>query len=234
MLKFKFDILVESILLEADASRQREGETQEQRTFRQEKGQKVEDEFRNIMENKGYIVNVASQQDERRGIDFFVFEGKRESGTGKLIPAWMKLPENVRAGRNSGAVETKGNKVINGNLLVELINEGYYKGWLFGQANYISFQDGDHLQFVRLHALREMMKSKFNQVVPRGGTMDILQLLDGPNTSKYFPIVRNPAEAIFPKIFRRPSHQKGKMDAITRVPWEEVLHFAGSELRFKR
>jgi len=232
-MKFKFDILVEKLLLEAQASKQREGESVEQREVRQHKGQKVEDEFRDIMEANGYFVNSATKSDERRGIDFYVFEGKRDRA-GKLVPAWMNLPENVRAGRNSGAVETKGNKVINGNLLVELINEGYYKGWLFAEGNYISFQQGSHLQFIRTHGLRDLMQRKLSQVIPSGKLFDIIQLIDGPNTSKYFPSVQNPAEAIFPKIFRRPSHQRGKMDAITRLPWEEVVKYAGSELVFKR
>lgn len=232
-MKFKFDTLVEAILLEAMASKQREGETVQQRQFRQNKGQRTEDEFRSIMEENGYIVNAASKEHEKAGIDFFVFEGKKDK-TGKLVPAWMNLPENARAGRNSGTVETKGNKVINGNLLVELINEGYYKGWLFAQGNYISFQQADHLQFVRTHGLRDLMQKKLSQVIPNGKLFDIMNLIDGPNTSKYFPTVQNPAEAIFPKIFRRPSHQRGKMDAITRIPWEEVLQFAGSELKFKR
>jgi len=185
------------------------------------------------MEENGYIVNTASKEQEKAGIDFFVFEGKKDKA-GKLVPAWMDLPENVRAGRNSGSVETKGNKVINGNLLVELINEGYYKGWLFAQGNYISFQQGDHLQFVRTHGLRDLIQKKLTQVIPSGKLFDIMNLIDGPNTSKYFPMVENPAEAIFPKIFRRPSHQRGKMDAITRIPWEEVLQVAGSKLTFKR
>jgi hypothetical protein len=231
MIKTNFDILVESILAEAQASAQREGETVEQRAYRQNKGQKTEDEFRNIMEDNGYIVNAASKQQEREGIDFFVFEGKKDKA-GKLIPAWMNLPENARAGKNSGSVETKGNKVINGNLLVELINEGYYRGWLFAQGNYISFRQGDHLQFIRTHGLRDLMQKKLSQMIPSGKLFDIIQLIDGPNTSKYFPSVQNPAEAIFPKIFRRPSHQRGKMDAITRLPWAEVLQVAGSVLKF--
>lgn len=233
MLKSKFDILVEAILLEAQASRQREGETIQQRQFRQNKGQRVEDEFRDIIEDQGYIVNTASRADERNGIDYFVFEKKRDK-TGKIVPAWMNLPENARAGRNSGSVETKGNKVINGNLLVELINEGYYKGWLFAQANYISFQQEGHIQFIRTHGLRDLIQKKLSQVIPNGKLFDIMDLIDRENTSKYFPVVQNPAEAIFPKIFRRPSHQNGKMDAITRVPWEEVLQAAGSVLKFNR
>lgn len=232
-MKFKFDLLVEAILLEAKASKQREGETIEQHQNRQKKGEKVEDEFLAIMKEQGYIVNVASKEQEKMGIDFFVFEGKKDKA-GKLIPAWSNLPENARAGKNSGAVETKGNKVIQGNLLVELINEGYYKGWLFAQGNYISFQQEGHLQFIKTNGLRDLIQKKLTQIIPSGKLYDIMNLIDGPHTSKYFPIVRNPAEAIFPKIFRRPSHKAGKMDAITRVPWNEVLQAAGSVLKFER
>jgi hypothetical protein len=228
----KFDELVEQLLAEAMATR-REGESVQKYEHRIQKGQRVEDEFLSIMQDKGFIANPASREDERNGIDFFVYEGKKDK-TGKLIPAWSNLPENARAGRNSGTVETKGNKVVNGNLLVELINEGYYKGWLFAQANYISFQQSDHLQFIRTYALREMMQKKLSQVIPSGKLFDIMNLIDGPNTSKFFPRVETPAEAVFPKIFRRPAKQQGKMDAITRVPWEEVLQYAGSSLKFAR
>lgn len=229
---FKFDTLVENLLAEAFATK-REHETASQHQARIQKGQRVEDEFQDIMEHNGFIVKQATKEQEREGIDFFVFEGKKDK-TGKLIPAWMNLPENTKAGKNSGTVETKGNKVVNDNLLVELINEGYYRGWIFSKANYISFQQQDHLQFIRTYALKELMQKKLSQIIPNGKLFDIISLIDGPNTAKFFPKVENPAEAIFPKIFRRPAKMQGKMDAITRIPWQEVLQFTGSELKFKR
>lgn len=58
---FKFNELVEQLLAEAMATR-REGESVHSYERRIGKGQRVEDEFRNIIQDQGYIVNPASRR----------------------------------------------------------------------------------------------------------------------------------------------------------------------------
>lgn len=243
-MKFNFDLLVESyivkFLTENGSLEKAEKESQEQYELRLAKGNTTEKEFEYIMrKNNLNPVKTDSHSDRILKIDYQVYEKKKDE-KGKNIKAWKSLPENSSTG-TPNTVEVKGNKIKNGKLLVELIGVGYYPGWIFSRANYVSIDLGIKIHFIKLNKLREHLQSLINQRLQSlnlrpDNIQNILNLVDGPNGNKLFPRVSDTSKAVFPFIFRRDdrSLQKGKLDAITYIDWDEVLNKCGSELVFRK
>jgi len=195
-----------------------------------------EGDFVKVMaSNKLRAVEATSGQ-ERQKKDFIVFTHQKDA-KGKPIKAWVDLPENANSRNYANTVESKGLKIVNGNLLIELIGVGYHNGWLFSKANYISFDDGDAMQFIKASKLRDYVQKKLNEIVPGAKLENIKQIIDNPETNRLFPETQSARDAVFPSIFRRSADRspdpKNLKDAITRVPWSEVVREAGSVLRFK-
>lgn len=240
-MKFKFDLLVEALLngctIEEAMSVRRPGESQQQFSIRQNKGVANEASFVEVMARNKLRAVQATPEQERMKIDFVVFTNQKDA-KGKSVKAWVDLPENSAAKGYANTVESKGNKIVNGNLLVELIGVGYFPGWLFTKANYISFESENVMQFIKASKLRDYMQKKLNQVVPGAKLENIVDVIDNPETNKLFPEVQSARDAVFPRIFRRPADRsrdpRRLKDAVTRVPWNEVMQYAASELSFRK
>lgn len=213
-----FHILYDKILTEAWIS---SDITKQKNALR---GGETEKLFDEVMRKNGFRVVEATPHEEKvLHMDRRVFKTAKDN-KGNVIKAWSDLPENKTVQNNCHTVEIKGRKKDErGNLLLEILSIGGYKGWLYTQANYITFIEGNEFIFIKSWALRSLVEEIGNYKLNILGNKTVIKM----NNNKQPEFTENRQQAVLPLMYNR-----GDGSVITSIPWDLVIERIKPTLRY--
>lgn len=152
-------------------------------------GHSAENIFKKIAESKNYLVTLASKQENmHKHIDMFL-EG-RDSETKKKKVISVDIKASKRTSRKDKNFNYEW-------VWIEIKNVQGRKGWLFGEADFIAFEQEKHFVLVPRKTLVSFVKSNVR--------FD-LDKVERASHAKY-------------KIYQR----RGRRDQITQVKLEDLL-----------
>ena len=215
-----FFTLFEQVFNEAwipsDPGKQKGGDT----------GVKTEQIFDEVMKRNKLVPIEGTPEDDRiLHIDRRVFTNQRDD-KGNRIKAWSNVPENATCRKNCHTVEVKGRKTDNnGNSTIEILSIGGHPGWLYTNANYISFIENGEIVFIKSRPLQDFVQKAGNfRIMMVGGKATIK-----PNDGSAPKFVESLNDLKLPYFYER----DGDGSAITKVPWSAIVSALKPTVRYQ-